>query len=273
MNTMRLLTASALLLGAQSLFAWGEDGHRIIGRAAFGLLDDTARSQVAEILGDPAPAEMGDSLSRACNWPDYVRELDEWKWSSPLHYVNIPRHSSEYDRERDCREGRCVTEGVLHFAGQLSHEDIADEKRWQAFAFVCHLVGDLHQPLHAGFRDDRGGNTVEIEYRGEEWNLHQFWDSVLIRAYLDGEDQMVDQLLRSAETEAAGDWRTGEVKDWTEGSHALAAEKAYPESKVIDEAFAGQSWEIAQTQWALAAGRLARLLNSVLGNGEVVVSE
>lgn len=273
MKTMQVLITSALLLGAQNLFAWGGDGHRIIGRAAFELLDSRARLQVAEILGDPAPAEMGDSLSRACNWPDYVRDLDEWQWSSPLHYVNIPRHSSEYDRERDCRDGRCVSEGILQFAAQLGHEEAAAEKRWQAFAFVCHLVADLHQPLHAGFRDDRGGNTVDIEYRGEEWNLHYFWDSVIIRAYLENEDSMVDWLQRSAKAESGGDWHSSEVKAWTEGSHALAAEKAYPDSRVIDEAFAGRSWEITQAQWTRAAGRLARLLNAVLGNSEVVVTD
>ncbi len=93
--------------------AWGPEGHRVIGRAAFDLLDDTARERVLGLLGDPAPAGVPGALDEACNWPDAIRDRDGWRWSAPLHYVNIPRHDDRYDRERDCPDGRCVTEGIL----------------------------------------------------------------------------------------------------------------------------------------------------------------
>jgi len=145
------------------------------------------------------------------------------------------------------------------------------EKQWQAFAFICHLVADLHQPLHAGFRDDRGGNTVEIEYRGQEWNLHQFWDGVVVRERLQDEDQMVSQLVMEGRSEARRDWSTTEIKAWTEESHALAASKAYPDEREIDQAFADRSWDLTVDRWKLAASRLARVLNAVLGENEVLV--
>ena len=179
--------------------------------------------------------------------------------------MNIPRHDSAYDRERDCPDGRCVTEGILHFASQLTWDGLEREKRWQAFAFTCHLVADLHQPLHAGFRDDRGGNTVDIEYRGEEWNLHQFWDGVLARERLGDENTMIGQLVEAVRADSKRGWQPTEVKAWTEESHALALRHAYPDGKVIDEAFASRSWTLTLECWERAAGRLARLLNTVLG--------
>jgi hypothetical protein len=45
---------------------------------------------------------------------------------------------------------------------------------------IFHLVGDLHQPLHVGYGSDKGGNTMQINYRGQGTNLHSFWDSGII---------------------------------------------------------------------------------------------
>jgi hypothetical protein len=269
MRTKDFLIASIFLFCTSQAFAWGQEGHRLIGQAAFELLDDEAREQVLELLGNPSPDALADELSSACNWPDRVRDQAGWKWTSPLHYVNIPRHASEYDRERDCPDGRCVTEGVLDFANQLSYEQLEPEKRWQAFAFVCHLVADLHQPLHAGFRDDRGGNTVDIEYQGREWNLHQFWDGVVVRERLQDEEQMLGRLVEAGRARASRDFDVSKPKSWTEESHALAVSHAYPDSHVIDAAFADRSWKTTLECWERAAGRLAQVLNAVLGNNEV----
>lgn len=273
MRSIAFIFTLTMLATCQPAFAWGPEGHRVIGRAALELLDDQARREVFTILGNPTPGRLEAALSEACNWPDTIRGEPGWKWSSPLHYVNIPRSSSEYIRERDCPDGRCVTEGILQFANQLTYEDRAPEKRWQAFSFVCHLVADLHQPLHAGFRDDRGANTVDIEYRGEEWNLHQFWDGVVVREHLENEDLTVKRLVEDGRAASSADWRPGEVKSWTEGSHALAVSSAYPNGVVIDSAFAEKTWEITLSQWELAAARLAQVLNSVLGENEVLAED
>ncbi len=84
---------------------------------------------------------------------------------------------------------------------------------------------------------------------------------------------MVQQLIAQARRGATADWNPAEVKAWTEDSHALAAEFAYPEGKVIDEAFALQSWEITVSQWQLAAERLARILNATLGESAVLLDD
>jgi hypothetical protein len=253
-----------MLMQPLSALAWGQTGHRIVGRAAIDMLDETAAEALAGILGEVS----AETLDAACNWPDTVRETPEWEWSAPLHYVNIPRHSLHYERERDCRDGLCVSQGIMKYADELGRPGLGAERKWQAFAFLCHLVGDLHQPLHAGFRDDRGANHVEITYRGESWNLHQFWDSVVIRERLSDEETMVGSLASHCIHSARGSWNPAQVAAWTDQSHALVIESAYPAQPDISEKFADTSWLITQEQWQDASIRLALILNAVLGEGE-----
>ena len=270
-GTRCLLLAGLMALTTQQAAAWSAEGHRIIGRAAFDLLDDKARSAVLDILGQPGEEDLASAFDHACNWPDEKREQAGWRWSAPLHYINLPRHSADYDRERDCPDGRCVTEGILDFSNRLAYPELDSEKRWQALAFVCHLVGDVHQPLHAGFGDDRGGNTVDIRYRGETLNLHEFWDGVLAEERLGDEDGMVRLLAMQGRDLAETRWSPAHVIEWTEESHRLALNFAYPAGTDIEAGFADRTWFITAQRWAFAAARLAQLLNAILGESEVVV--
>ena len=137
---------------------------------------------------------------------------------------------------------------------------------WQAFSWLCHLTGDLHQPLHTGYRDDRGGNSVDIEYKGKAGNLHQFWDRAIIQQRLGSGDVWTRPYPGSSDwTKAADNWNPESVISWTDESHALVGSSAYPSERVIDEAFADQSWLIIRQQWQKASQRLARILNARLG--------
>jgi hypothetical protein len=256
---------AALLVPANSS-AWGPAGHRIVGVEAINLLDARARASVIEILG----GDSADLINEACSWPDAVRKTPEWEWSAPLHYVNIARNSGHFDRQRDCPDGLCVTDALARYTNDLANPSLTAERRWQAFAWVCHLAGDLHQPLHAGYRDDRGGNYVEIEYRGETANLHQFWDRVLIRSRLGPNDAWERPCAGREREESLEKLNAAEFVVWTDESHALAERSAYPSSRVIDEPFAEESWLIVRRQWQKASWRLARILNATLGEGEII---
>jgi hypothetical protein len=243
--------------------AWGTEGHRIVGVNALAMLDDSARAAVVEILG----GDSDELIGKACFWPDTVREIPEWEWSAPMHYVNIPRSARHFDRERDCGDGMCVTAAIVKYANELSRPELDAERRWQAFAWLCHLVGDLHQPLHAGYRDDLGGNTVNVEYRGKTGNLHQFWDRVVIHDRLGVNDLWEKPLSGTPWNSVASDWNPDSVACWANESHALVATSAYPSGFMIDEPFADQTWLIIREQWQKASNRLARVLNATVGNG------
>lgn len=248
-----------------SVFAWGYEGHAKVGRLALSSVDDKAGSRVAAIL------EMGpvNTIDEACNWPDAVRETPEWDWSAPQHYVNIPRASHCYEQQRDCSNGLCVTEAIKKYANDLTKPGLSPQKQWEALAWLCHLVGDLHQPLHAGYRDDRGGNNVDITFNEEAGNLHQFWDQMLIQHRIQDDPEQFLVVPMDGSGLTGNTWNPVETNEWTTASHKIVTQSAYPANSVIQPAFADQSWQIIQAQLQLAGDRLARILNATAGDGEV----
>jgi len=267
------LIAITLLGGITECFAWGKDGHTAIGTLAVAQLQPHARSELENII-QPGPLD-GLAMEEACNWPDVMRNREEWDWSSPLHYVNIPRGDDTYDQSRDCPmpsdgathpEPRCATEAIKFYANRLNSQQITGLQRWQAFAWVCHLVGDLHQPMHAGFADDQGGNLVEVTFNDAQVNLHRFWDSVLINEQAGNWQNLLDQLSVLPPVQVNSDWSHEMVNDWTSEIHTLTSTPGtmYPLTDNIDEAFAQQSWTLIQAQIRLAAARLALVINSEL---------
>ncbi|MEJ8568527.1 S1/P1 nuclease [Elongatibacter sediminis] len=268
----RAWSVLALIAWATTVSAWGPEGHTAVGILAMQQIDGTARAALNQILQSTDP----DTIEELCNWPDAIREDPSWEWTSPQHYVNIPRAATNYDRNRDCPDGLCVTEAIKKYAQELQDPRLARNRRQQAFAWLCHLVGDLHQPLHCGFADDRGGNSIEVEFKGTTVDLHHFWDGRLIRDRSESTGALLASLAGpppQSDTDArAHSWSPREVDRWTGESHRLAQNVSYPESLGISDAFADQSWSVIQRQIPLAAQRLARILDATLGKGDVDVS-
>jgi hypothetical protein len=262
-----------LMLMPLCSFAWGPTGHAYIGEAALDRLDTAAREQVEQILAPASAEQLSDALVRACFWPDEIRKTAGWEWSGPLHYVNIPRNSERYDRQRDCPDGICVTEGIRKYAQQLTVHRLSQRQRWEALAWLCHLVADLHQPLHAGFRDDRGGNRVDIRFQGETVNLHRFWDGELVRSESAEVRSWFAPGANSQPPDGVALWNPASVDLWTEESHRIAADLAYLPGSVIEADFARQSLRIIRNQWEKAACRLALIINAVLGEGRVEIAD
>lgn len=270
------LAAIAMLSHSGNSSAWGQDGHTAIGILAVNQLQPAALQELESII-QPLNKQ---AVAQACNWPDEIRETEEGEWSGPLHYVNVPRGIDVYDRDRDCKphpdhmehpEGPtryCVTEAIKHYATRLGHRQAPTEERRQAFAWLCHLVGDLHQPLHAGFADDRGGNDVNVKFKGEEMNLHRFWDAGLIDDKAGSWQYLVGQTVEFPAKPADSNWTQDMVNDWTSESHQLAEYAAYPPKKKIKSSFAEQSWMHIQQQIALAASGLALIINTKFKNEE-----
>lgn len=238
--------------------AWSRDGHSAIGILAIEQLQTGTRNELERLIG---PLD-DQALIEACNWPDEIRETEEWEWSGPLHYINIPRGEYEYRQSRDCPDRLCATEAIKTYADQLFDEQLNKEKHWQAFAWLCHFTGDLHQPMHAGFADDRGGNNYDVVFKGEEMNLHSFWDFELVNEHAGGWKSLVALLSPLPLEPADSNWSADMVNEWTAESHKLAAEKAYPVHREIDDSFALRSWVLAQQQVSRAATRLALIINT-----------
>jgi hypothetical protein len=175
-KTVRTAAAALSLIVAFqpcSAMAWGTEGHRIVAAIAENLLEASAKARVDALLA----TEPGATLSSISTWADETRDRSTAAW----HYVNMPRGSvCIYDRTRDCPDGRCVVEALNTQISRLNATSQAEQL--EALKYVVHLVADVHQPLHAGFADDRGGNTYQLQAFGRGTNLHAVWDSQMLRS-------------------------------------------------------------------------------------------
>ena len=88
-----------------------------------------------------------------------------------------------------CIQGACVTDAIYRQAAVL-RSNLTDVQRLKALKYVVHFVADVHQPLHAGYADDRGGNSYRIQAFGRGANLHSLWDAGMIKNWPGGLDEL-----------------------------------------------------------------------------------
>jgi hypothetical protein len=166
-----LLTGAVCLWNASPACSWGGKGHEIVGAIAEAHLTDTARKRIKELL------PQGTTLADASTWPDKAgRQIPDM---DAYHYVNLPKDANRYDQQRDCKLRNCVIEAIAWYVQVLKSQDAPRNKKRIALRFVAHL-GDIHQPLHAGFAEDRGGNGLDVRFNGRKENLHSLWDTALV---------------------------------------------------------------------------------------------
>ena len=163
--------ATLALCVIEQAAAYGPAGHLIAGRAAEPLLCRAAADAIVA-LGD------GDDLGELGLWADQIRSDPAYADAAPWHYMNVDDDSTvaafEHPPEGD------VLWAIGYFRDRLADRSLPDAERAEALRFLVHFIVDLHQPLHVGRADDRGGNSVELRFRGEGTNLHRFWDTDVI---------------------------------------------------------------------------------------------
>ena len=69
------------------------------------------------------------------------------------------------------------------------------EKRPIALKYLVHFVGDVYQPLHAGYADDRGGDQFQLQAFMRGTNLHALWDSGIINNMGEDVEMLTARLL------------------------------------------------------------------------------
>ncbi len=266
MNSHRLssalITVLIVALLPAAAHAWGPKGHRLAAALAHSELSPQARTEVARLLR----GEADPTLAGVSNWADDLREHDPdlGKRSARWHYVNLAEDSCTYDATKHCPDGDCVIEAIVRQRALLADRAQPDAVRAQALKFLVHFVGDAHQPLHAGYARDRGGNTIQIQLDGQGSNLHRLWDSEVIASANISERRYLPYLQRMPLPREA---RTG-INDpaaWAKASCRIVLRNGfYPQRPKIEPAYFTQWRPTAETQLRIAGHRLAKLLNDAL---------
>lgn len=252
MKIIKTLLLLSLIFQAQNSQAYSDDGHKIVAKLAWQELSPFARQNVERILGTGEEAFIN-----AATWADDVKGDDRYDYLKPLHYVNLPADQFTYDRKRDCRKNKCVVQAILDFSN-MAHSP-SDKKSKLALRMLIHLIGDIHQPMHAGLKEDRGGNWFRLKYKGDSLNLHKLWDNQLVRRIHKDWEKAVELLQTPTSPEIL------KPAQWAEESHRLAMDVAYntPEGKTVSESYLNTADKVTKERLTLAGWRLAMWLNKL----------
>ncbi|MEZ5461372.1 S1/P1 nuclease [Dokdonella sp.] len=250
---------TALLTTATPASAWGPDGHRIVATLAEAQLDESVRPEVLRLL-----AISGEgSLAEVSNWADDVREdpaqRELSRRTSRMHYVNFNDARCQFEAESICARGQCVVAAIDRYADALGDRSLSDAERAESLRFLVHFVADVHQPLHAGYRPDKGGNLFQIRLDGKGGNLHSVWDSRIIASRKVSWQAYAQRLALESPAVADGDPRA-----WAEQSCRITRDGVYPASRNLTPAYLADQLETVDQQIQRASARLAMLLNQSL---------
>jgi hypothetical protein len=181
----------------EAAFAWSAPGHLTVCDLAYRNLTKTARDELKRLFHVESggifvkgKGEVDDrrytSFNVGCLEEDALprRHPDD-------HFINVPRNTNSIDGASCPGTASCIFEGILRDIEILKDKSQQDEEREFALMALGHWIGDIHQPLHVSFKDDRGGNGIDVKLTGKcgssnyrVENLHAVWDNCLLQAGL-----------------------------------------------------------------------------------------
>jgi hypothetical protein len=208
----RLIVAALVATGVvvavpHNGFAWNATGHRVVAAIAWANMTPQARSEAVRLLL-LAPAKTGIASLRpnggtstaadeelfiaAATWPDLIKSpgashvYSHPAWHFADHFWKI---SKRHPTDLPSMGPAAVNAGgrLAAFEHDFEMATTQDTTKAIELAWMLHLMGDIHEPLHSSSRvttalpnGDRGGNAVVL---AGTVNLHSFWDDILDEVY------------------------------------------------------------------------------------------
>lgn len=249
-----MLLMSSFLNESYETERWGQIGHYVTGEIAEQHLNEPAKQRVIEILDS--------SIPMATVWMDDIRsdpsyDFDTW------HYVTIPE--GEYDKSIQPESGDIIW-ALETLIGELKAGNLSEVEEREKLKLVMHMIGDIHQPLHVGTGEDRGGNDVRLQWFGENSNLHSVWDSGIIESIQMSYSELADE-LNAVSTEQVEEWQNDSVREWAHES-MLYRDEIYdlPSNMRIGYEYRYFKKDIVYKRLLQAGVRMAGLLNEIYGD-------
>ena len=307
-----VLFSFIFVFASVSVKAWDDAGHKTIAYIAWNQMSKDARERAYKILmSAPEDADLSvfylqDSRSAetkkrelfmiAATWADIVRDRKFKARSEKYHHSNWHYDDTFWTTENGQikilpnpnEDGGQGIKKIIEFDKALKDAAVTDEEKAIALAWILHIGGDIHQPLHTSARiteldpkGDQGGNTFSLSPKdapreGSE-NLHWFWDSILGRVVARNDkpdDEYIPMLAemimkKYPPVEMQNQLQTENFGEWQKGSFKLATTEVFspdliryetPSAKYRRNAFAA-----SEEQMALAGYRLGAMLEGIFG--------
>ena len=249
--------------------SWNALGHRLIAQIA----DDEITPHTRQVLNHYnqaldkiyKPAALVDSAV----WLDMLR-YQGIAWYAPMHYIDIP-FSDDASLLPIPQEINAVW-AIDNANNVLLNKYATAFDKGIALRILLHVVGDIHQPLHAATKvsaafpkGDRGGNLVPLKGNAVAKNLHAYWDRgaglLKTKKRLKSSDVKIMAIALEARWPCAKEDLQFNARQWAEESHQLAINNAY--QFVADLNYQQNTQAIVAHRLALAGCRLGHLLNQL----------
>ncbi|MBG6128725.1 hypothetical protein IWQ47_000584 [Aquimarina sp. EL_43] len=245
------------LSGFSADYDWGKTGHRATGQIADSYLTKKARRNIAKLLN-------GQSLALVSTFADEIKSDKKYRGYSPWHYVNFP-FDKKYGEEEPSEYGDLV-KGINTCISVLKDEKSSKEDMMFHLKMLVHFIGDLHQPLHVGRGEDKGGNDIQVRWFRGGSNLHRVWDSDMIDYYgMSYTELSINKtVLSKNEIKVI---QNGGIVNWVHESQKLA-QQVYGSANVGEKLgykYMYDYFPIVRTQLQKGGIRLAKILNEIFG--------
>jgi hypothetical protein len=234
---------------------WGQNGHRTTGKIAENHLNKRAKRKIDNLLN-------GQSLAFVSTYADEIKSDKAFSKYYSWHYINMNLGESYVDTTKN-PQGDLIT-GINTCIAILKDKNSSDLEKSFHLKMLVHFVGDLHQPMHIGRREDKGGNDIKLEWFGNGTNLHSVWDTKMIEDWNMSYLELADNARQLSKKQIAA-IEAGTILDWVEEIHEITKE-------VYASAAAGENlrykysydyFGTVRTQLQRGGIRLAKILNEI----------
>jgi len=253
---MRILAFTLLSLIATVSFSWGPTGHRVVGLIAEQHLSKKALKNISLVLGT-------ESIAEVSTYMDFIKSDSKYDHYSPFHYCTVP--DGKIYREVGAPEEGDAVAGIERFIAELKSKNFKEFD--EAFALKCliHLIGDIHQPLHVGNGEDRGGNDIKLEFFYRNSNLHRVWDSGLIDQQKYSYTEYTDWINHPT-TQQKKTWSSDGIDVWVKESYDLRPQVYdIPENMKLSWRYNYDNIDALNRRLLQAGIRLAAVLEEIYG--------
>jgi hypothetical protein len=286
----------ALYCVTTPVFAWGDEGHEIVGLIAQHYLDPSVATKVNSMLAaDTTGLTSNKHIDMEATWADHYREHSTANYDQThfWHFVDL-EISGPPDMMKACNNepslngapafpgiaNDCVVDKINEFAAELKDSATSPAERLLALQFLLHFVGDLHQPLHSSDDNDAGGNNKKVtavpalpkSAGSSSGKLHGFWDTQFVALQGKTETTAANKLIKRITVAKRTQWSKGTASDWAIETYSVAKVNAYGPlpapgadgTYTLPASYVTNAQGVVADQLSKAGVRLAFVLNDAL---------
>ncbi len=242
------LLVSCIIVSYQTAMAWGRTGHQIIGTMAQSYLTDNAQAELKKLMGE-------ETLRESSTWMDDVRGDERYEFMDTWHYKNSDDDNPENALAK-----------IQEYTKILQDESSSAKDKVMAIRVLCHLVADVHQPLHCGYKKDAGGNAVKLRWKHQhehKTNLHKAWDTDMIKRKEVNFTTYANTLQSGLKDEDKATWEKDDPTVWMKESQEALTQVYDYEGKHLDDNYYNKNIVFVDQRLTQASVRLAALFNSI----------